>query len=121
MTLLQKIQALAATEARATKGPWRSDRAAIIECEDRQDPDTASRIADATWYDKNAQANAALIADSRNMLPALLALVEAQRKALEIGDSLQKPGDIWSVQPDRMRAFQVASKAALALGNQEHP
>lgn len=56
--------------------------------------------------------------DQRDCAMGLLAKAEAQivvlREALEAGLLMQRPGDIWSVQPDKIAAFCKLAKQALS-------
>lgn len=116
MTLLQQLEALAATEAKATKGPWNLNWGAILAdgistvvC---QIPEGEDFLTSDKW-----QNDRALIADSRNLLKPLLALVKAQREALE---QISHVPDEDFEDPGIYKARNIAD-AALELGNQEHP
>lgn len=50
----------------------------------------------------------------RRELQACHAVMEEMHKALNAGMTIQGEGDVWSVQPDKMRTFKTASVKALA-------
>lgn len=129
MTLLQKLRALAATEAKATPAPWVQCPGPEGGSEDHKRANQlyvrlGSGSANAVIERKNVfskvtdedLANATLIAESRNLLKAALALVEAQHEALEWSlDNLHPDAEV--VFPrDHRRA-----ENALKLANQEQP
>lgn len=81
MTLLEKLRALRETEAKATEAPWTNEVLAdgfSIHSGDRE----ITGMVDVDLGGIHKEQDGALITDSRNLLPALLALVEAQHEAL---------------------------------------
>lgn len=129
MNLLQKLRAVAATEAKATPGPWN-----VV---DYRHGDSSQE----TWLGilngaieikysalptEENHANAALIADSRNLLPALIKLVEAQHEALEhaalvfdqYADLHMSKTPAAGDKANANRAEAEKCRAALALANQ---
>lgn len=123
-SLLQKLRALAATEAKATKGPWVPHPGNRLIVADTQFHYVACCDDGLAISKKEQQENAAFIADSRNLLPALIKLVEAQHAALENLTkrfdaeirSLTDSGYIGDNFPEYGKA-----RAALALANEDQP
>lgn len=117
-TLLQKLRAVAATEAKATPGPLKAstdEDATILYVdlpEDEAGPDAISILFQADW---GTPEDAALIAESRNLLKAALALVEAQHEALK--DIANMPEH----DQDDAHRLRNKGKHGAALANQEQP
>lgn len=84
MTLLQKLRALAATEAKATPGKWHVHGTRPSVVSDGQYRWVAVTDEGFATTPEERESNAALIAESRNLLKSALALVEAQHEALSL-------------------------------------
>lgn len=112
MTILQKLRALAATEAKAIEAPW------TVKVGEGYANVEAKHFTVCSEVDNGT---AALIADSRNLLPALIRLVEAQHEALEdLYEAEWMVSVDWATHARRASVLEPAN-AALALANQEHP
>lgn len=88
MTMID-LDELAWLEAGATKGPWVDEGDGEVSCE-HEDPATVPRgyRPYITACDANSSADAALIAASRNALPALIAELNAARDVISHAKAL---------------------------------